>query len=409
MEKCTQCGAVTMAESELEEVVRSLDTEDAPTEWAPVEGGTEVMDGMTLTSEDSPTAVGSTDELPFHVESQPPPPRRQRGPRTDEFFAPPMLTEDWPALPNLSDNDRTEEAPRLTMPVVGSALKGEPAVDLSSLREAAAPSPAPSMSSSAMGQMSAASAPTPAPPSDFDDDVTRPAYPMEGTLEPADEVGPYVLAREERAQTQLFLAVGGLAVIVILAVGAVAATTLVPARTAETPALSEVITSSDGRVAVEVEEPSVADVLPPEPKRKEPTGPVIKVTKSEEPVAPVRGAVRRPVPVVVPVTAPRPTIQVTPKPAPSASASTGRSYSSLIQQGWSAVSSDPASAASAFRQALDLRVGDPEASYGLGYALWRQERQAEALPHLCLALRSGDEQTQREINGMLARSDLSCD
>ena len=115
MERCTECGTVTMAE-DVVEALRSLDpedippvrpsaedtaeteevdveraaelgflhapleTDDAPTEWSEPEPGTEVMDEVTVASEDAPTSVSSDRDLPFHLESQPPPPRRARGP-----------------------------------------------------------------------------------------------------------------------------------------------------------------------------------------------------------------------------------------------------------------------------------------------------------------------------------------
>lgn len=390
MDKCVQCGAVTLSEGDLHDMVGALNTEDAPTDWAPVEAGTEVMDYGTVTSEDAPTSVANAD-LPFSVESQPPPPRRQATPTPEappvHFSAPPMLTEEFELPTNLADVDRTEEAPKLTMPVTGGpALSAEPRIDLASLREAGAPAGA-----------------TPADPDDFKGEVTRPAYPLEGTLEPAEELGPYLLNRDDSRQTGTFLLMGVLAAIALLMVGLIGMGSYTQFQKerrggTEAPALSEVISSSDGRVAVEVEEPSVADVLPPAPK-----APIIKVSKTEVP--PTRGVVRRPVPVVVPVTASSGSTAPAPAPKPAAAGS----YPSLLQQGWSAVTNDPSSAEASFSRALALRSGDPEASYGLGYALWRQDRQAEALPHLCTALGSSHLETQREVNGLLARSNLSCD
>ncbi|MCO4746516.1 MAG: hypothetical protein KC912_17095 [Proteobacteria bacterium] len=383
---------MTLSEADLHEVVGELNTEDAPTDWAPTEEAdrTVLQSLPAQASPDDETAIGGPD-LPFSIESKPPPPKRSRAPEPVEFAAPPMLTEEF-EYANLADVDRTEEAPKLTMPVRGAAMTGEPQIDLSSLREASAP-PAREMG--------------PAPASDFNDEPTRPAYPMEGTLEPADDVGHYMAERERRRQTWVFAAIGAVAIVLIVAATGTISYLRVaaPADGSSTrPGLSEVISSSDGRVAVEVEEPSVADMLPPAPRAKAPApAPEIKITRTAPRVGPTR-VVRAPVPVAVPVTAPAPLSAATPAPAPS---STG--FASLLKQGWSSVSGDPASAVISFRSALDRRPGDAEASYGLGYALWRLERQSEALPHLCLALRSGGIDTQREVNGMLARSSLSCD
>lgn len=394
VDKCTSCGAVTLSEAELHEVVSALSTEEAPTEWVPTEE-TERTVLQSLPTQASPDATTSVlglgdADLPFHVESRPPPPKREHAPPVTHFSGPPMLTEDFEAPHNRED--LTEEAPKLTMPVRRSALVGEPQLDLSSLREASSPP-------RERG---------PAPASDFNETPTRPSYPLEGTLEPADEVGSYLLDREDKRQKGAFATIGVVAIIAILGVvGLMSYLGLVDSERGAVNGglgLSEVISTSDGRIAVEVDEPSVAELLPPEPRRPTPA-PEIKVSRTAPAprVGPTR-VVRAAVPVVVPVTSPgpSPTSVVAPTPKPSGG------FASLVAEGWASVSGDPSSAVDAFSGALRYRPGDPEASYGLGYSLWRLDRQSEALPHLCLALRSGGVDIQREVNGMLARSSLSC-
>ena len=113
-----------------------------------------------------------------------------------------------------------------------------------------------------------------------------------------------------------------------------------------------------------------------------------------------------PEPAPEPVPAPKP--EPEPEPAPAA-APKPASAKSLVDKGWNAVSGSPDRAMTLFRQALELKPGDAEASYGLGYALLQKGQATEAKPHLCRALRNGSTQTKRDVQGMLGQHQLSCD
>lgn len=79
----------------------------------------------------------------------------------------------------------------------------------------------------------------------------------------------------------------------------------------------------------------------------------------------------------------------------------------LIDAGWKSVEADPRRAADHFRRALDLLPASAEASYGLGYALLRSDGPDVARPFLCAA-RSGEVEIRREVAGLLAQHQLSC-
>ena len=83
-------------------------------------------------------------------------------------------------------------------------------------------------------------------------------------------------------------------------------------------------------------------------------------------------------------------------------------YDSLVSAGWSRVNSDPIDSAQSFTEALKLRPGDVDASYGLGYALHRAGRTNEGLPHLCRARAGASAEVRAEIEGILGRSGRSC-
>jgi hypothetical protein len=432
MERCTACGSVTMAEdvvqalqsmdpedvppgvqagedtAETEEVdaaraaelaflTAPLETEDVPTEWSELEPSTQVMDDITVTSEDAPTSVLSGGDLPFHLESQPPPPRRAQGPNTGDFLAPPMI---------FSIDDATENAP--ADPLGGGD-------DLFSLSEALAPPVPPEPLVSEQG---------PGPESDFDEERTRPAYPMsmETTLDPAVEIEPFRAERERRRQTRTYLAVSTLAVVIILAVGSQVLRSVdsaddqrpalslsdaigflgikadVDVSTAEAPADGS--DTPDERTErtepAEIEPEQVAVAPAPTMAAPASSGPApttIRVTRGPEPSGDGSASTAPPQKIVVSV-------------APSAPAPAD--FDELVRQGWSTVDGDPAAAQVLFENALRQRIGHPEASFGLGLALWRQGRKAGAVQHLCVAMRRGQEDTRREIEGMLRSEGLSC-
>jgi hypothetical protein len=72
------------------------------------------------------------------------------------------------------------------------------------------------------------------------------------------------------------------------------------------------------------------------------------------------------------------------------------------------VERSPGSAAEHFREALEDVPRNTDANYGLGYALLKLGKNREAVTYLCRA-RSGDLSTQREVSGLLAEHDLTCD
>jgi hypothetical protein len=79
-----------------------------------------------------------------------------------------------------------------------------------------------------------------------------------------------------------------------------------------------------------------------------------------------------------------------------------------VDQGWELVERDARAAADVFRSVLAGRPADPEAHYGLGYALLKLGDRGGATTHLCRA-RSGPASTQREVAGLLTSNNLSCD
>lgn len=80
----------------------------------------------------------------------------------------------------------------------------------------------------------------------------------------------------------------------------------------------------------------------------------------------------------------------------------------LISEGWRLVESDPSAASRKFRAALDQRPGDPEAAYGLGYALLQTGDREGARPWLCQALSSGNRELHREVQSVLDHKQLTC-
>lgn len=127
----------------------------------------------------------------------------------------------------------------------------------------------------------------------------------------------------------------------------------------------------------------------------------VDVVPVSPPVAP------EPAPPAPPVT-PTPAPKVAPDPAPAPAPRPTTGYAAWVDQGWSAVETDPDTAAEAFQRALGERPADADANYGYGYALLKLGRTDTARPHLCAA-RQGDQATRRDVLGLLSRHNLSCD
>jgi Flp pilus assembly protein TadD len=81
----------------------------------------------------------------------------------------------------------------------------------------------------------------------------------------------------------------------------------------------------------------------------------------------------------------------------------------LSRQGWNLVESNPSGAAEYFRRALQLRGGDADASYGLGYAMLKLHDRDGARQYLCQAIVTGDASTRREVSGLVKTNGLTCD
>lgn len=113
-------------------------------------------------------------------------------------------------------------------------------------------------------------------------------------------------------------------------------------------------------------------------------------------------------PAPAPASDPKPAPAPAPKPAP-APAPAPPSASALSGKGWKMVEANPSAAKKWFRQALELKPGYADASYGLGYVLLQEGASAEATPHLCQALRTGSVEIKRDVNGLMAGKGLSCD
>jgi hypothetical protein len=63
----------------------------------------------------------------------------------------------------------------------------------------------------------------------------------------------------------------------------------------------------------------------------------------------------------------------------------------------------------AFKNALDVSPGHPEASYGYGYALMQRGAREEAKSQLCVAQRGGlSVDLMREVNGLLEANGFTC-
>jgi Zn-finger nucleic acid-binding protein len=131
---------------------------------------------------------------------------------------------------------------------------------------------------------------------------------------------------------------------------------------------------------------------------------VIAATVTAPPTPP---PATEPAAVAAPAVSPEPA----PAEAPPPEAPKGPSAKQLIARGWEQVDKGDASAAEgSFRLALDKKPGDVEATYGVGYALVRQQRVQDGRTYLCQALRMGPgTELQREITGLLEANRQTCE
>jgi hypothetical protein len=181
-------------------------------------------------------------------------------------------------------------------------------------------------------------------------------------------------------------AVGGTLMVLAL-VAPVAAPTPAPLIAEPIPAPAEIPAESVKPA------PAPAPDAPPEP-----------APPSAAPVSPPAVAATAPPP---PAAAPPPEPPAPPpEPKPRVVAPTTKR---LVDQGWSKVESDPEGAADAFRTALDRKPGDPEASYGLGYAMLKLGQRNGAKAYLCAAMNGADARTASEVRAVLSNAGLSCE
>jgi hypothetical protein len=150
-----------------------------------------------------------------------------------------------------------------------------------------------------------------------------------------------------------------------------------------------------------------------------PSGPITQTDKASP--GPKATATPKPTPkaTVTPkptpkATAASPEIPPTPKPTPKATATpktkpaSDTSWKSRVDQGWRIVEREPTTAADHFKRALAVVPNNADANYGYGYAMLKIGKLADATTHLCRA-RAGDVSMQREVAGLLAEHELSCD
>lgn len=99
---------------------------------------------------------------------------------------------------------------------------------------------------------------------------------------------------------------------------------------------------------------------------------------------------------------------VAPEPQPPAPEPQANPVQVYIQKGWKVASREPVAGAEAFRKALELSPRHPEASYGLGYCLLKQEDLTGAQQHLCVARTSSKADIRRDVDALLANNGLAC-
>lgn len=142
--------------------------------------------------------------------------------------------------------------------------------------------------------------------------------------------------------------------------------------------------------------PMVAPPVEPQPADAEPEAEPSPVEDQDLPEAPEPAATPEP---EAPAPAPAPEA-APPKPVDPVRAK--------IKEGWAVASRQPEVGAAAFREALVMRPGNPEASYGLGYCLMKQGDLEGARGHLCTARSTSDADIRRDVEALLANNGLTC-
>ncbi|MGC6492282.1 MAG: tetratricopeptide repeat protein, partial [Myxococcota bacterium] len=105
---------------------------------------------------------------------------------------------------------------------------------------------------------------------------------------------------------------------------------------------------------------------------------------------------------------PAPKAEAAPTPPKTTSSTAKANFRSLVNRAWAETERNPTLAIESFEAALKLRPSDPDAVYGLGYALLKANRTSEANVQLCRALRNSPARDIREIEGILNANNLSC-
>lgn len=101
-----------------------------------------------------------------------------------------------------------------------------------------------------------------------------------------------------------------------------------------------------------------------------------------------------------------------PAAAPSPAPARPRTYRTRLETSqdpaWALINSDPRAALARFDALLEASPRSAEAHYGKGLALMQMARAGEAVESLCMAIRLGDDEIDREVRGLLQERGLRC-
>ncbi len=156
--------------------------------------------------------------------------------------------------------------------------------------------------------------------------------------------------------------------------------------------------------------PVEAPVTPPVPTAS-PVAPRPVPALSTPPPAPLPtppaapAAAQPPAPVIPVVTPEPPAPPPDPRPEP---APQGKSAEATSQRAWNIAESDPAGAASMFREALGTEPNHWDSLYGLGYVLLKLGDPSAATPYLCQCRDAPSADIRQDVTGMLNARGLSC-